>query len=305
MKIFFTIIIGLSIHLGYSQCLETVYKGEGTFYGYTGGGNCSFPHPYSALYSAALNAPQYGNSQLCGACAEVTGPKGSITVSIEDQCPECKLGDLDFAQNAFPFIADPIAGRVPISWKIVPCPVKGSLSFQFKEGSSQYWAGIQVRNHRFPISKFEYKNDKNVYVTLPRENYNYFTAASGMGPGPYDFRVTDILGQVLEIGKIPLTETETVSDKQFAPCSITTTQDEMLDLKVQVYPNPSAESTRYIANHETFALNFELYDILGRIIKSSSMPAKSELKLELPSNGTYILKFSDQQGKVFYEKLVR
>jgi expansin (peptidoglycan-binding protein) len=36
--------------------------------------------------------------------------------------------------------------------------------------------------------------------------YNYFVASSGIGPGPYTFRVTDMYGHVLTDTGIPLIE---------------------------------------------------------------------------------------------------
>ncbi|KAJ1927644.1 hypothetical protein IWQ60_002747 [Tieghemiomyces parasiticus] len=73
-------------------------------------------------FVASLNAPQFGNSinpnanLLCGQKALVTGPKGSVTVTIVDKCPPCKSGDLDLSVGAFDQIADQAAGRVPVRW---------------------------------------------------------------------------------------------------------------------------------------------------------------------------------------------
>jgi expansin (peptidoglycan-binding protein) len=37
---------------------------------------------------AALSSQQWDGSAWCGACAEVTGPSGSVRVRIVDLCPE-------------------------------------------------------------------------------------------------------------------------------------------------------------------------------------------------------------------------
>jgi len=214
----------------FAQCGDT-YTGEGTFYGYGGGGNCSFPDPNLPAMTGAMNELQYDTSAICGACVEVTGPKGRLTIRIEDRCPECAFGDIDLAEDAFPYIADYIDGRVPISWKIIPCPVSGALQFYFKEGSSQWWTGVQVRNHKYPIEKFEYKVGTD-WVLVDRMMYNYFIAESGMGPGPYDFRITDIFGHIVEENGIVFQETTIINGtQQFADCIENGNSSQVISLK--------------------------------------------------------------------------
>ncbi|MFC3890981.1 expansin EXLX1 family cellulose-binding protein [Lentzea rhizosphaerae] len=70
-----------------------------------------------------------------------------------------------------------------------------STSYRYKEGSSQWWCGIQVRNHRNPVAKLEVRAASG-WLTLPRYEYNYFISASGAGCGS-DIRITDIYGQAL------------------------------------------------------------------------------------------------------------
>ncbi|KAJ2794300.1 hypothetical protein H4R21_005553 [Coemansia helicoidea] len=101
------------------------YGGEGTYFA-PGMGSCGKVNTGGDLI-AAINAPQYGvyaNPNLaavCGRCALVTGPLGSVKVTITDRCPVCKHGDLDLSPTAYNKIALEAAGRVPISWKFVPC----------------------------------------------------------------------------------------------------------------------------------------------------------------------------------------
>lgn len=220
-KVIILCVLFLSISpLAFSQCEEETFHGEGTFYQYEGGGNCSYPTPEYPAMIGAMNATQYNNSGLCGACVEVTGPKGSVMLRIEDQCPECKPGDIDFAEEAFPSIAEPIDGRVPISWNIVPCPVTGPIQFYFKEGSNQWWTAVQIRNHKYPIASVEYKKN-GVWTNITRMEYNYFLDDSGFGNGPFDFRVTDIKGNVIEETNIPFKETTIINGTQQFPDCIT------------------------------------------------------------------------------------
>src|SRR5689334_8902065 len=80
-------------------------SGDGTYYDATGAGNCSFDATPDDLMVAAMNAPDYASAAWCGGCVEVTGPIGTVTVRIVDQCPECQKGSLDLSPQAFEKIA--------------------------------------------------------------------------------------------------------------------------------------------------------------------------------------------------------
>jgi expansin (peptidoglycan-binding protein) len=189
------------------------FSGEGTYYfGADGGGNCSFEPTPNDLMVGAMNEQQYASADLCGAYVAITGPSGSVTVRITDRCPECAHGDIDLSPEAFDRIAPRVAGRVPISWRVVSPAINGPIAYPFKDGSNQWWTAVQVRNHRNPLEKFEYRNSAGEWVEVPRLQYNYFVQQNpGMGPGPYSFRVTDIYGNQLVDSGIPHVEAGTVS----------------------------------------------------------------------------------------------
>lgn len=182
----------------------TIHIGEGTYYGGGYEGGCAMLDPINPdLYVCAMNITDYDNALLAGAYIEVTSYGGSVKTLVTDLLPEGKKGDVDLNEDAFPLIANKIDGRVDISWKIIPLETDEPVSFRFKEGSTQYWCGIQVLNHRYPVAKLEYLNSNGDYVQLPREQYNYFIS-SDMGTGPFTFRITDIYGDVIIEEDIPL-----------------------------------------------------------------------------------------------------
>jgi expansin (peptidoglycan-binding protein) len=193
------------------------HEGEGTFYGYSGGGNCSFPPP--TRLTAALNEADYNGAQACGACLLVTNPANglSVEVRVDDRCPECAPGDVDLDEEAFVQIADRQLGRIPIRWSYVACSPP-TLSLYFKEGSNPWWTALQVRDHRYPVASVAWRvsGSSGRYTRLPREMYNYFVAASGMGNGPYDFKITSVFGQVVKVNKVALVVGQAIpTRKQF------------------------------------------------------------------------------------------
>lgn len=173
------------------------YTGEGTYYDANGDGNCMFGPSPNDLMVAAMNNPQYNTAAWCGAYVAVTGPNGSTVVQIVDRCPECKSGDLDLSPQAFDKIANRIDDRVSIRWHLVSPALSGPVSYHFKDGSNQWWTAVQVRNHRNPVATFQYKASDGTWKTVARTSYNYFVATSGMGSGPFTFRITDIYGNTL------------------------------------------------------------------------------------------------------------
>ena len=193
--------------------------GDGTYYAATGGGNCSFDATPNDLMVAAMNHTDYATAAWCGGCVEVTGPKGTQVVRIVDQCPECKVGDLDLSMQAFAKIADVSAGRVQITWHEVACDVSGPIAYHHKDGTSQFYTAIQVRNHRYPIKKLEVGGAGGAWTEIPRVDYNYFIPAQPLGAGPYMLRVTDTRGQVVEDDAVPFAaDTTEQGAAQFPTC---------------------------------------------------------------------------------------
>jgi expansin (peptidoglycan-binding protein) len=169
-----------------------------TFYDADGTGNCGFAPSPENLDVAAMNIGQYLDSAVCGACVEIEGPKGNLRVRIVDSCPDCPdKGHLDLSREAFAKLANPDDGRVNVRWHMVTCDVQGPIRYHFKDSSSQWWAAIQVLNHRLPVTKLEYWKNGD-WVNVKRESYNYFVEPSGMGAGSIKVRVTASDGQTLE-----------------------------------------------------------------------------------------------------------
>jgi expansin (peptidoglycan-binding protein) len=171
------------------------YSGRATFYGATGGGNCSY-EASSDLMVGAMNQVDYDNSRSCGAYLAVTGPSGkTITIKVVDRCPECPPGAIDLSRQAFILLASASTGQIPITWKLVSPALSTPVSYVYKSGSSQYWCGIQVRGHRNPVATLELKTGGG-WQRIPRQEYNYFVSENGAGCGG-TIRITDIFGHRL------------------------------------------------------------------------------------------------------------
>lgn len=201
-----------------SSCYPSTQTGEATFYdgiAGTSSGNCSLPVTISDYAHCALNTIDYDNSEACGSCIKVNGPLGTTLLKVVDRCPECKSGDVDMTEEAFATIANTIDGRVPISWKFTSCPTSEKIAIVFKEGSSQFWTGIQLRNTKHALSSLEYQLPNGNWQLINREIYNYFVAEEGIS-SPMTLRATSVLNEVIIIENVILTnDTIIPTDKQF------------------------------------------------------------------------------------------
>jgi hypothetical protein len=150
------------------------------------GGTCTLrnPVPYvgthpSIYATVALNSVQWYNSLPCGGCLNVTASgTGAPTtpnflVYIDNLCPECNTGDIDFALTG--------NDRWSVTWEMVDCPVDTTyVQYLFTGNSDAYYLKLQVRNTRVPTSSLSIQQSGTWY-TLPKENDNFWlSTGSGL-----------------------------------------------------------------------------------------------------------------------------
>ena len=172
-------------------------SGEATHYELASGGmgNCSYPSPPAGQLYVALSPSEYGGSAACGSYLQVSGPDGSVTVEVVDQCPECQAGHIDLSEQAFAKIAPLSAGLVPVTYRtIADPPLPAPLSMLVKAGSSAYYLALLPINNGNPLATLAVSQGSGGWQELSRTTYGYWLASSGAGPGPFSVRLTDSLG---------------------------------------------------------------------------------------------------------------
>ncbi|MHC3467937.1 expansin EXLX1 family cellulose-binding protein [Streptomyces sp. 7R007] len=179
------------------------YRGVATFYDSDGTGACLYDAS-SDVMTGAMNTADYESAKACGAYVRVRAASGAaITVRITNECPgECAPGQIDLSAEAFARLAAPSAGRIPITWQLASPGAVGTLSIRYKTGSTRYWCGIQVLDHRNPLARLEVQAGGS-WRQLTRTDYNYFLSGDGGGCGG-PIRVTDIYGQRLTVDGITI-----------------------------------------------------------------------------------------------------
>jgi expansin len=191
-------------------------SGVATFYDTDGTGACGYDASADPL-NAAMNVADFEGSQACGAYVQVQAANGaSVTVRITNLCPApCRVGQLDLNPKAFDRLGARNLGEIPVTWKLANPPAAKRISLRYKTGSSQYWCGIQVIDHRNPVARLEVRAG-GAWKQLQRTDYNYFLSENGAGCGGA-VAVTDIYGERLVVDPLPVkADVVQPTNRQFA-----------------------------------------------------------------------------------------
>jgi len=179
--------------------------GTATHYVLSGTGNCSYPSPPAGGLYVALSPSEYDGAAACGGYVEVSGPDGSVSAEVIDQCPPCASGHIDLSEAAFSRIAPLSTGLVSVTYRSVADPrLPAPVSLLVKEGSSQYWLALLAINTGNPLALVQVETAAGSWLDLERADYNYWLASSGAGPGPFTVRLTDTVGHQITVRGVTL-----------------------------------------------------------------------------------------------------
>jgi expansin (peptidoglycan-binding protein) len=215
------------------SCIASPGGGRATYY-QAATGACGIPVAGPLAMITAVAEHLWEGSAVCGRCARVTGPLGTVVVEITDQCPAAPnpqwcAGDaahLDLSEAAFAAVADPGRGVAYVEWEIVECPVAGNASLLNSSGANPWWYAVFALDTRQGVTGLEVRDSSAgaSWLQGARQSWNAFVVQPGYQMVlPYDVRLTGLTGEVL-------TATDVVTDlnaqslfdtqAQFAACSL-------------------------------------------------------------------------------------
>ncbi|KAJ3361838.1 hypothetical protein GGF31_002015 [Allomyces arbusculus] len=164
--------------------------GKMTFWTESGdsNGQCLLDPPANqmAVALATDGLDNFGKNlaSMCGVCIRIHNGDKSVVAHVINKLPDADRGpgDLDVTGPVWRALTTIPPGQLfDIKWEVVDCPdVSGPLVYKWKDGSSQYWAGIEIRNHKKPVVSVSVNG-----IKAPRKMFNYFVSDSGFGSGPF------------------------------------------------------------------------------------------------------------------------
>ena len=180
-------------------------SGIATHYVLAGLPNCSYPSPPANDLFVALPPSAYDSAAACGGYLTVSGPDGSVTVQVIDQCPDCATGHIDLSEPAFAELAPLSAGLINVRYQyLADPPLPGPITMEVKSGSSQYWLALLADNTGNPLASVQVEDASGGWISLARASYNYWIAPSGAGVGPFTVRLTDTEGHQITVHNVAL-----------------------------------------------------------------------------------------------------
>ena len=188
-------------------------RGRITWYAQSNFVACEIPQSEWPQYTAALSEKHFQDGLACGATARLKNGDKEIEVMIVDLCPvqgneQWCSGDLTHFDlgntSTFSQLEEVSKGVTELQFKWIPTPVGDKpIKLRLKDGINAYWVAIQVINHRYPIAKLEVKDPKTEEWKTGNKlngmwNYWQFSFTGSGLTTPYQIRITDQYGQVIE-----------------------------------------------------------------------------------------------------------
>lgn len=319
MKTLFTTLLALFTVLSFSQgeCLGTEYdNSQATYYvdllpGETTG-NCTFPNDsvipnYAALHTGMYNGP--GGSEpakWCGVCLEVTGQIGTEIIQVVDQCPTCahSIQDLDLSPEAFESIVGPhTQGIGPLTWHEVSCPRTNPIYCHI-QGSNQWYAKVIVAGHTNRITSVEMENN-GVWQSSTRSEDNGWEFFNLGTQNTYRIRVTDIFGEIVFIEGInpSLVSATFAGTTNFAPCTITGSEDWNKPASITAFPNPAEDAVVFEGLEHIHSIEF--INVTGVSVHKEANPGFESMRFDVSSftPGLYLVNFHQKNGEVVSKRV--
>lgn len=182
----------------------------------TGNTACSLPGSAVPSLAAGVDVANFREAAACGACLRVQAVAGSTAVVVPVVERTTATGIL-LTRAAMDQIAQG-ADLVNVDWTLVPCDVGARpVRYFIKEGTNSTYAGVQVRNARYPLAAVSALGT-NTTIAFSLKSYNYWESTMA-GTGPLTLRLKDINGQTFDEPGVKLDpQTEFVGTGQFPLC---------------------------------------------------------------------------------------
>ena len=164
------------------------------------------------LYAAALTDDDYAAYK--GAMIEINCGSRKIKALVVDSMPLADnpgrdKGDVDLDPAGFNALTGDTTGDYNITWRVVELePARKSyISYHLEHGTNQWYIKIQPRNTLYPVAKFEFADENDVFheVACTSDNcYEIHYTETPYNQHHMTFRMTDIFGETVTDSDVDL-----------------------------------------------------------------------------------------------------
>jgi len=168
-------------------------------------GSCSLgPFPASGRY-VSLPPERFAHSATCGSYLTVQGPRGQVRAEVVDLCPGCAADMIDLSRAAFAVIANPEPGSARVRyWPLGNPALPGPLILRLGQTAAGL-PTLQVRRHGNALAAVAVATPGSGAWQAFRLNGNgIWVAATSLGTGPFNIRITDAHGHQVVIRRVTL-----------------------------------------------------------------------------------------------------
>ena len=140
------------------------------------------------------------------------------------------------------------------------------------------------------------------------QNIDHFVVGTDGGfAGNNQFSLSYTIGEVVtEFGVDSTNNVHLTQGFQQSYISIVSVEDHLIDIEINVYPNPAVDFLNVQISDLTDVENYSLFDMSGKLIENKPIPSKQfKIGFQQVSMGTYFIVFSNKEKKLKTLKVLK
>ena len=136
---------------------------------------------------------------------------------------------------------------------------------------------------------------------------HFVIGTDGGYAGNNQFSLSYTIGEVVtELGRDTINNVDLTKGFQQSYISIVSVEDHLIDIEINVYPNPAVDFLNVQIGDLTDVENYSLFDMSGKLIENKPISSKQfKIGFQHVSMGTYFIVFSNKEKKLKTLKVLK
>ena len=136
---------------------------------------------------------------------------------------------------------------------------------------------------------------------------HFVIGTDGGYAGNNQFSLSYTIGEVItELGRDTINNVDLTQGFQQSYISIVSVEDHLIDIEINVYPNPAVDFLNVQIGDLTDVENYSLFDMSGKLIENKPISSKQfKIGFQQVSMGTYFIVFLNKEKKLKTIKVLK